>query len=236
MRQKSNSKLLSHILFSLTVYYTLSRPAQAKILVDGIWSQTADFWHEDPESGVEIYSVSNGVVNYFGEGVNSSQLTHPQGNIYEQPNVQRVASIFTQEDWEYIFPYRLPGYDYEFFLEAVALYPAFCNEFKLFYSEPEAGYFYNLSSQDQACRRELATLLAHIVQKTGSTDDAAPEFGGLQVTTTLCDVFGFLAPSLCELNEDSSPYGQLYYGRPGRQYYQRGPIHLTWNGRYGQLS
>ena len=150
--------------------------------------------------------------------------------------MQRVASIFTQEDWEYIFPYRLPGYDYEFFLEAVALYPAFCNEFKLFYSEPEAGYFNNLSSQDQACRRELATLLAHIVQKTGSTDDAAPEFGGLQVTTTLCDVFGFLAPSLCELNEDSSPYGQLYYGRPGRQYYQRGPIHLTWNGRYGQLS
>ena len=50
------------------------------------------------------------------------------------------------------------------FLRAVALYPAFCGEHN------EASELFNLEDSEKACKRELATLMAHIVFETGIVD------------------------------------------------------------------
>ena len=80
------------------------------------------------------------------------------GDIYKQANVMLVSSILSENDWDNLFPERHEKYGYWAFLKSVAMYPAFCNEFK-----PARD---NLQSQELACRRELATLLAHMMYET----------------------------------------------------------------------
>ena len=67
-------------------------------------------------------------------------------------NVKRVMRVFPEEKFEYLFPLRLPLYQYEGFLQAVGKYPAFCGEV----GSELPGW-----SKDDACRRELATMFAH---------------------------------------------------------------------------
>ena len=52
--------------------------------------------------------------------------------------------------------------DYEAFLQSVAMFPAFCNEYKPIRD--------NLQNQELACRRELATLFAHMIYETSKKD------------------------------------------------------------------
>jgi len=69
-------------------------------------------------------------------------------------NVQRVESIVSANDWEYLFPQRSPEYTYENFLKATAKFPAFCGD----YDDKDA---------DMICRKSLATMFAHFTQETG---------------------------------------------------------------------
>ena len=68
----------------------------------------------------------------------------------------RVKSIFTEEIWKNSFLFPNTIYSYSTFLRAVAKFPMFCNE---------VGD--TSISLDDACKRELAALLAHISVTTG---------------------------------------------------------------------
>jgi len=66
------------------------------------------------------------------------------------PNVQRVARLFTQGDWDRGFPLANAVYSYDEFLQAVAKFPYFCSESNL-----------DNYTLDEVCMRELSTLFAH---------------------------------------------------------------------------
>jgi len=76
-------------------------------------------------------------------------------------NVIRVKSVFPETDFEDVFSLRKSVYTYEGFLNAVGKFSAFCGEHKLKKTNGDAW------TDDDACRRELATLFAHINQETG---------------------------------------------------------------------
>ena len=84
------------------------------------------------------------------------------GDIYQYENVKLVRSILTLEDFIELFPFgmRLIYHQYNF-LKAVAQYPAFCGEYRAIQG------IYNLSNQRAACKRELATLFAHMIFESG---------------------------------------------------------------------
>ncbi len=71
--------------------------------------------------------------------------------------MQLVNSVFSQEAWDSLFPNAIEGYDYDTFLGAVWRFPSFCGE-----TEASKG-----RSLEDTCKRELATLLAHMIFETG---------------------------------------------------------------------
>ena len=69
----------------------------------------------------------------------------------KKANVKRVKKVMTKSDFKTtLFPKRNSVYTYEGFLKAVAKYPKFCGENDL-----------DNYTDDEACKRELATLFAH---------------------------------------------------------------------------
>jgi len=71
----------------------------------------------------------------------------------DKENVGRASSILTESVWEQIFPNALSIYTYDNFLQAMAKFPKFCGEMKDATDE---------AALQNACKIELATLLAHI--------------------------------------------------------------------------
>ena len=63
--------------------------------------------------------------------------------------------------------------DYESFLTAVAQFSAFCGEYN------STTIVMNLDNAEQACKRELATLFAHITHESGIPDADNPEYTGM---------------------------------------------------------
>ena len=86
----------------------------------------------------------------------------------ERENVQLIRSLFTEEDYEYVFEYRDASLTYEVFLEAASLFPMFCGEF--------VARSPNLETKEKACMREMATFFAHIAVESG-TPDGLPSGG-----------------------------------------------------------
>ena len=70
-------------------------------------------------------------------------------------NAERVKTILTESKFNELFPNRDSLYDYNGFIKAVAKYPMFCGEYNASSSDT------NLENLDNACKRELSTLLAH---------------------------------------------------------------------------
>jgi len=85
---------------------------------------------------------------------------------YIPENRLRVQQILSEAMFDEFFPLADDFYTYQMFLEAVEAFPAFCNEVNLNY----AGHKINAADKDQACKRELATLFAHIAYTTGLKD------------------------------------------------------------------
>ena len=77
------------------------------------------------------------------------------GNSTNPSNVQRVESILSSADWDYIFPKRAVEYSYENFLKATGKFPAFCGDYN------------DGRDADAICRKSLATMFAHFTQETG---------------------------------------------------------------------
>merc|ERR1711971_797719 len=82
-------------------------------------------------------------------------------------NVQRVSSIISEAKFNQLFPLADSFYTYGNFLKAVGKFPAFCNEFNADYT----GHKINAENLEMTCKRELATLFAHIAYESGKNDD-----------------------------------------------------------------
>lgn len=105
--------------------------------------------------------------------------TFQQSSVVDaQTNVILVKSILTEDNWNQSFPYASSVYTYANFMRAVAKFPMFCNEV------PSAS----AEILSDICKRELATLLAHIKYESGALQAVAdPECSDPYQQVTACD-------------------------------------------------
>ena len=95
----------------------------------------------------------------------SAKMLRPDQASLEAENVMRIKSLFTEYDFDYYFWERGSNPPtYTAMLEAMSLFPAFCNE--------QVGGVQNTDDIDMTCKRELATLFGHISYTTGARDTA----------------------------------------------------------------
>ena len=133
----------------------------------------------------------------------------------KQKNQMLLDYIFPKEAFDYLFRERDILYEYEDFYDAVAQYPAFCGEYN---SESRHR---NLRNEVDACKRELATLFAHITYESGGHSSlpniyAPVVLDGLKYPEDdFCiywfeDGFG----DFCQYTEDISELGMNFPGDP----------------------
>ena len=210
----------------------------AEIVDDGPWTgydfEKADFF------GNSYYEVRNGIVTYndpsWVKRVESTRMIplNEIQNIYTQPNVALVNAIFPESEFERLFPKRFKRFLYEPFLKAVAQFPAFCGEFS-------AGTGHaNLLNQEKACRRELATLFAHVIYESGyarlgnqstySSGLSARRDKGCRNADTTSN------PPECNFYDTVSQFSTFFPNYGDEQYFGRSAIRLKWNSNYGRLS
>jgi hypothetical protein len=84
----------------------------------------------------------------------------------ETENSQRFKRVFSEADFNTVFPLRKGIYTYQGLVDAVKAFPAFCGE-KGTYAQAAT------LSLDDVCRKELATLFAHVVIESGVNDDSS---------------------------------------------------------------
>ncbi|NHR08295.1 chitinase [Chromobacterium haemolyticum] len=146
-------------------------------------------------------------------------------------NVRRVERLLPAAKWEYYFSRRDVSYSYQRFLQAIAKFPAICDD----YGDGRDG--------DAICRHSLATMFAHFAQETGdhNRSDTVPEWRqGLKYLREMgCDETGpgcgyntecadpvFNKVWTCGKNADGS--WKKYFGRGAKQ--------LSYNYNYGPFS
>ncbi len=151
------------------------------------------------------------------------------GNPNNPKNVKRVEAILGAEQWEYLFPRRDPSYSYTRFLQAVAKFPAVCDD------------YLDGRNADQICRTTLATMFAHFAQETGdhNRSDSVPEWRqGLKYLREM----GHSEASSSYNGECSDPtFNQIWTcGKNAngsfKGYFGRGAKQLSYNYNYGPFS
>lgn len=124
-----------------------------------------------------------------------------------------VGSLLTRQEYARFFPHHDPLYSYDSFIKAAADFPLFAGE-----GTPETR------------KRELAAFFAHAAHETTNGGPASPggQFAwGLFYTEELgcrdghCTVYN---------TGGTSPYRPV----PGKSYYGRGPLQLSYAYNYGQ--
>ena len=73
-----------------------------------------------------------------------------------------MHSFLSEDDWNFIFPGAIDLYSYDAFLQAVGEFPMFCQEGSI--TKEDNDDFLNV------CKREISTLLAHVIRETGLND------------------------------------------------------------------
>jgi len=87
--------------------------------------------------------------------------------------VKRFKRVFPETEFKHVVPEANDKYSYAGLVEAVTLYPAFCGENKLTKAKMQSlttGTLTKKYSNDEACKREISALFAHINQETGQND------------------------------------------------------------------
>lgn len=147
-------------------------------------------------------------------------------------NVKRLESIIDQSSFEFLFPNRAPEYTYRKFLQAVAKFPAFCDDYE---TEQKA---------QAVCRKALATMFAHFTQETGGHDphSAIPQWrqglyfireAGCSETSAGCGYNNSCTPSTWQ--GQTWPCGTDEQGLY-LKYFGRGAKQLSYNYNYGPFS
>nr|WP_199064203.1 glycoside hydrolase family 19 protein [Chromobacterium sp. ASV5] len=146
-------------------------------------------------------------------------------------NVRRVERLLPAAKWDYYFVRRDASYSYARFLQAIAKFPALCDDYA------------DGRDADAICRHSLATMFAHFAQETGdhNRNDTVPEWRqGLKYLTEMgcsesgagcgynieCDDPVFNKVWTCGKNADGS--WKKYFGRGAKQ--------LSYNYNYGPFS
>ena len=146
-------------------------------------------------------------------------------------NVRRVEAIIDESRFEYLFPLRAPEYTYRGFLQAVAKFPAVCDD----YSDGRDA--------EAICRKTLATMFAHFTQETGAHESWRPIEGFRQALAYVremgwnegardgyngeCKADGWIA--------ETWPCGK-YPDGTFKSYFGRGAKQLSYNYNYGPFS
>lgn len=157
----------------MTTYFAVallmaSTAVEAAISTNGLWT---DNDHVQRIAGV-TYKYTNGIPGSEDADTNRrikapQALPESEMSDYEQnDNVVRVDKLIGIDNWNYWFSLADTGsgMTYENFLKAVAKFPYFCND----HNEAQEGL--NTENIDQTCKRELATLFAHIAFESGEND------------------------------------------------------------------
>lgn len=186
---------------------------------DGLW--TGYDW-ENTEQGI---GVKNGVVyglndetQYRIEQARAAYGTMP--NYSTSPNVERVKGFMSEARWDVFFPAALGVYTFENFLKAIAKFPYFCNDVS-----PDSSL-----TLDEACKREVATLLAHIKHESGSLR---------YVKEIACSGSDASTNPNCNYATTAATNPRattIWPPQEGKQYYGRGAFQLSWNYNYGMFS
>lgn len=150
-------------------------------------------------------------------------------------NVQRVESIISEADWDYLFPRRAPKYTYTNFLRGIGKFPAFC------------GDYADGRDAEAICRKALATMFAHFTQETGGHTAGWPEpewrqglvyVRELGWSEDMANGYGLCDPGTwqgntwpCGVFEPSHPDAGQY-----KSYFGRGAKQLSYNYNYGPFS
>lgn len=145
-------------------------------------------------------------------------------------NVQRVMRLFKQSDWDYLFPLADKVYTYQTFLQAVAKFPAFCNEKASWLNE----------DMDNLCKKEMITMWAHWAQETGA------HFAGMNgIQEEARQALYYLnemgcsdaAGTGCDYRSTCSGWIQSAFPcAAGKKYYGRGAKQVSYNFNYGPFS
>ena len=125
----------------------------------------------------------------------------------------RLASILSRAQYEHFFPHHNPLYSYDALISAAATFPLFTGE-----------------GDSTLRRRELAAFFAEIAHETtnGGLGSPGGSFAwGLYYTEELGCGDGH-----CRQYDSSD--GSPYKAVPGKTYYGRGPIQLSYPYNYGQ--
>jgi len=162
---------------------------------------------------------------------NVSVETVAPGRSHNPANVRRVEAIVDETRFDYLFPLRAPEYTYRGFLQAIAKFPAVCDDY-------EDG-----RDADAICRKTLATMFAHFAQETGAHESWRPieEYrqalayvremgwneGARDGYNGECKVDGWIA--------ETWPCG-TYPDGTFKSYFGRGAKQLSYNFNYGPFS
>lgn len=131
----------------------------ASITADGLWDNK-DWYNNSADIGVKKgvpYSKDSEATRRISSGMaakGSVSSTYKKG-----AGVKRVMSVLPEVDYEFLFEERNDIYTYKGLLQAIAKFPAFCNESN-----------WDDLTDDETCKKELATLFAHFNKETGQND------------------------------------------------------------------
>ncbi len=147
-------------------------------------------------------------------------------------NVKRVERIVSNTDWQTLFAIRDASYTYTRFLQAIAKFPAVCDD----YSDGR--------NADAICRKGLATMFAHFAQETGAHDPGSPIPQWRQGLYFLREAGCRDDDTSCGYNAECDPntwQGQTWAcgknpNGTWKKYYGRGAKQLSYNYNYGPFS
>ena len=130
----------------------------SEIVQDGLWtghnveyvSQNVAVWN-----GIASKIITDG-------SIWSAWMTDLDSNWTEQTNVLLVGQILSQYTWDHLFPYANGMYTRDDFLRAIGRYRRFCDDYD------------DLSAATEMCKKELSTLLTHIIVDTNKNDENDP--------------------------------------------------------------
>lgn len=145
---KSNSFTLTLIsLLSLTQATTTK----------GIWTDID--WYDEKEGVGVKNGMPYGIDPATQRRIDAATLQSGPGVQNEdKENVRRIMEVFSESDYEHLFPQHNRHFTYDSLLVAAGLYPKFCDE-----SDESLGL-----TEADVCKRELATLFSHIIHETNA--------------------------------------------------------------------
>lgn len=146
-------------MIGVVAYGAASLTSSAFAFEEGVWT------NHDWLNSEEGVGIKNG--QPYGQDTETQRRIEsatlqsgPSKGNHDKDNVRRIMEVFSEEDFEHLFPMHDRLYDYDAFVVAAGLYPKFCNE-----SDPSLGL-----SDSEVCKRELSTLFAHIIYETNAGD------------------------------------------------------------------